>query len=708
MSGSQTPVEFNFIVNIECDELDKLDPSEIKDVTFDDSNTVKVNLRNRLSRIVLESFESVGSIHLKKESFNTSNERLTSTHRSIHFGGSSGKGTGVGDYLIRFRFSVISFVDHKPGMKPGGMEIWKKMRDKLEGRSIYVDETGGVTGTIRVDDLSDQSWWDESEVNKSEDRSFPQTSEIDKSVDASFEKAMDDDSVGLPFSVDGEGEVDEEDPLKRYDAMDAVSDVQDRYERYENDSVRVRKPTEAEIEQITSTVYQQVERIIESDEPVYLDEIPDNWRNATCSRCDNSTDSVLLKFRKENRRVIRRRLEDDFGYGSESDFTDSKVTNFFVSENSELLVRPEEIVGWVISISNETRPYCEVCNSEVGGDENHSDFIETKVKSTENKRKSGDVSVDEYVNQESPMLDYERLEIEMDDGIDEGWSEYRSPTVTEAKRIEESIVRHLWRLGTRSGDENPEFNSVYDTLFGRDYDQDFGMLGNHECDVCGSPVSSRDGENQVLRDFEKHHIEPASSNKVPIIAQEVKELIDRSENAGSESSPIKVSKDGSRFLFTDEFLSLVEILYQNVDTIALFCDNCEEEVEEKHSTVGEIMDEDTRDEDETEDRESVLDYSFGVEAGKPINFLCPICGNRKREEDIHLADVVSGRCIQSSGGKNEAVPVMSDIYMVEDVSVGICLEHKREIQGSLEEFDLEGSTRREILKDLLEQLFYSS
>lgn len=127
MSSTQTLVEFNFILNIECDEFDELDASKIKDVAFDSDSTVKTNLKNRITKVVLESFESMGGVHLEEEIFNPSNKKLTERYRSIHFGGSPGKKTGISDYLIRFRFSVISFVDHKAGMKPDSVEIWKKM-----------------------------------------------------------------------------------------------------------------------------------------------------------------------------------------------------------------------------------------------------------------------------------------------------------------------------------------------------------------------------------------------------------------------------------------------------------------------------------------------------------------------------------------------------------------------------------------------------
>lgn len=91
MSSAQTLVEFNFILNIECGEFDELDASKIKDVAFDSDSTVKTNLKNRITKVVLESFESMGGVHLEEESFNPSNKKLTERYRSIHFGGSPGK-----------------------------------------------------------------------------------------------------------------------------------------------------------------------------------------------------------------------------------------------------------------------------------------------------------------------------------------------------------------------------------------------------------------------------------------------------------------------------------------------------------------------------------------------------------------------------------------------------------------------------------------
>lgn len=180
-------------------------------------------------------------------------------------------------------------------MKPDSVEIWKKMAEVLNGKSIYMDELGGITGTIRVDKPSEQSWWDARDINMGEDVDHNQTSEIDKSKDASFDKTMDEYSVGGPFSLnDSDGvKVDKDNPLNEYDAMDAISDIQETHEKYENDAVQVRKPTESEIKQITSVVYDQVKKIIESDESLYLDEIPENWKNATCSKCSKNTDSVF-------------------------------------------------------------------------------------------------------------------------------------------------------------------------------------------------------------------------------------------------------------------------------------------------------------------------------------------------------------------------------------------------------------------------------
>lgn len=704
MSSSQTLVEFNFILNIECGEFDELDASKIKDVAFDSDSTVKTNLRNRITKVVLESFESMGGVHLEEESFNPSNKKLIERYRSIHFGGSPGKKTGIGDYLIRFRFSVISFVDCKAGMKPDSVEIWKKMAGVLDGKSIYVDELGGVTGTIRVDKPSEQSWWDARDINMGEDVGHNQTSEIDKSKDASFDKTMNEDSVGGPFSLnDSDGaEVDKDNPLNDYDAMDAISDIQDTYEKYENDAVQVRKPTESEIKEISSVVYEQVKKIIESDEPLYLDEIPENWKNATCSNCSKGTDSVFLKFQKENMNIIQKRLEKDFGYGSEDEFTDSRITNFYVTENGQLLIRPEEIVSWLISIANETRPYCEPCNSEVGGT-NHSGFIETKVKSTNSSRGSLDNnSTENYVNQKSPTLDYESLEIDTAEDIKEGFSGYRSPTRSEAEEIRKSISQYLWTLGTRSGDKNPQFNSVYRTLFNRDYDQESGRLGYYECDVCGSPVDEDVDESETLRKFDKHHIEPAATNRTAICVQKIQDLIEKSKNADSQSSPIKVSKESSRFLFTDEFLSLVETLSRNVDTLGLFCDECEEEIEEVHSVTIESTEEETQDAKESE--KELLECSFGFKSSRFVDFVCPICRRRKSEDSIYRAKVVSGKCVLSKDGRNDLVPVVENTIISQDFAAGLCIEHKNEIRRRIENFDTSGSTRKEKLRNLLVQL----
>lgn len=705
MSGSQTSVEFNFIVNISSDELNRLDSSEIKDVTFDNINNVKLNLKNRLRKIILESFESMGSVHLEQGSFNPSNSRLSSTHRSIHFGGSSGKRTGIGDYLIRFRLSVVSFVDYNLTTGSDSVDIWKKMKKVLERQEIYVDETRGIKGTIEVDSPSEQSWWSARDISTGEDKGFPNTSEIDKSKDASFEKTMESDSVGLAFG--SESEVDEDNPLNDYNPVkDSVSDIHRMYEKYENDSIQVRKPTESEIDEITSVVYQQVEKIIEGDNPVYLNRVPENWKNATCSRCSKSTDSVFLKFEKENMRVIKKRLRKDFGLGSENKFTDSRVTNFFVTKNGQLLIRPEETISWLISIANETRPYCDACNCEVGGDSSHSVFRKTQVKSTKNERKSPPVG--SYVNQDSPALNYERLEIDTDDSVGHEWSEYRSPTSNETSKIEESIVRHLWRLGTRSEGKNTQFNSVYDTLFNRDYKQDFSDLGYYECDVCGFPVASSVGEGEMLRNFEKHHIEPAASNRAPIVAQKIQHLIYESENTDAKHSSIKVSKESSRFLFTEEFLSLLEVLYRNVDTIALFCDECDEEVEKKNSIITDAIEEDEETEESELDKKSILDFSYGVESSKPVRFVCLICKKRNAESNSHFANVVSGKCIQSSDETpSNPIPVVSDNYMFEKSSVGLCSRHKREVGNRIEQFDLDGSSREEKLRNLLEQLAYT-
>lgn len=708
MSGTQTVVEFNFIVNITSDALEELKPSEIEDVTFDNMKDVKVNLRNRLSRIIRDSFESMGSVHLKEESFSPSNERLSSTHRSIHFGDSPGRTTHISkDNLIRFRLSIVSFIDYEVGMQPNDIEIWDKVRETLDGKKIYLDKVGGVTGTINVDDLEGSSW-NARETSMGSDKHHPQTSEIEKSQDASFEKTMNDDTVGLPFSLDGGSDVDEDNPLDDYDTVvDSVSDIQDTYEKYENDSIQVRKPTESEIEEITSAVYQQIEKMMDSDEPVYIEEVPDNWENATCSRCSKDTDSVLLKFQEESRRVIRERLRRDFGLGTENDFTDSRVTNFYVTEDGELLVRPEEVVSWVISVVNETRPYCEACNAEVGGDGKHTDFRKILVKSTNGGRDElDDSSVDKYVNQTSPMLDYERIQFDTGSSGENKWSKYRSPTRDEAKRIERSITEHLWRLGTRSQEENSESGAVYKTLFKRDYDQDFSKLGNHKCDVCGSPVSGQEHQNESLRKFEKHHIEPVASNRIPIIIQKVKDMIDRSKNADSKSSPIKVSKDSSRFLFTDEFLSLVEALYRNVDTVALFCDECDEAVENKNDILSTSVEE-KEDDNAEEDESLLLEDCFGVGSRKRVEFLCPICRKRDPENDVQTANVLSGKCFQlDEDSRNEPVPVVAETIVSEDLPVGLCVRHKNEISQRVETLDLKGSTREEKLRSLLTQLAY--
>lgn len=715
VSGEQKLTEFNYTVNLSCDELDNLDFSEIGDVNIGNSNEkIKQNIRDRIAKMVLKSLESIGSLHIKGDSFRSSNQRRTSTVRATHFGGSEGKSVRVSSYLARFRLGIETFVDYDPNMKKEAFDnlledLWDRIKNTISSNEVCVDSANGVYATLSIEHPR-KIGWNADAIRTQGIGNNPQTSSLEKSANPDVTRTLESDYLGTGFGIDGhsysesgmdlstlDSDIDEDNPMTDYDPVsDSLSDIVQTYQRYERDSVGVRKPTENEIETVVSAVHSRIIETLESEEPIYLDSVPEEWKNATCPSCEEKdAESLVLKFRDRYEEVIKHRLEQDFGLGSENQFKSPETTNLFVTENAEILIRPEEIISWVISISNHVETYCKQCHKKVGG-RNHKKFSGNLVvtRKLDNEVDESESFIDESLQVENPKTSFERIDIEKELDVDgeDFSSTYRSITSKERKRIENSITEHLIELATRVNGDNVE--GIYDTLHKRDNTQQYNREGRIHCSTCQSPVT-KSSSRENLRKFEKHHIEPLSSNRVPHIINKIRELLSHSEGTNAEYAPVKVSEDGGRYLFSDEFISLVEILYRNVDTIALFCDNCESEIQDSNH----ISYEEQKNESSGEDTEiDAFTATHNVPRSGEIDLYCVGCDNKMFDKIEYSGKIVDGDCYVTQNGQRCKVPVRRTSRSGFE---GLCPEHKRYMRQRYDNDDILGEDASERIKRLI-------
>jgi hypothetical protein len=724
MVGDQILTEFNYIVNIRSDQLDNINTSNIDDVNVgNDPKYVKENLKNRIARTIVQSFDSIGSLHLKGDSFDSSNNRQSSTTRSVHFGGSSGITTNLPDsYIVQFRLGITTFVDHKSDQNPRGKRLWKKIKRHLEDENICIDTKNEIYGQLELCEPRRFNW-NADAIRRPENIGHTQTSEIEKSQNPNINQTIESDYIGTGFGLDGhtttdegidleklDSNVDPEDPYNNYTIGDSISEIEQTYNRYQSDSVKVRKPTENEITEIRSAVYQRIKKIFNSDQAIYLDEIPEEWENATCSRCKNKSDNLVVKFQDKYEEVIKHRLDQDFGIGSNSDtnFKDSMTTNYFITETGDILFRPEEIISWVISISNHVEPYCNVCHSEVGG-KGHKEFTEELVitRNKDGSIESTDDPVNSSLNVNPPSVKSDSISIDKDN-IDDNteYYDYRSPTDEEIESIDRSITDHLLRLSTRLGEMNTESNAVYNTLYKRDRSQEYNKKSYNLCSSCKSPVVKPESDRINLRSFQKHHIEPMSGNRVTSIIRKIRDLLDKANGTNAQYSPIKVSEKNDHYLFSDKFVSLVEILYRNVDTVALFCEDCDAHMCDKEEGYSYQFDSNTMDEKESKTEDSmvnIFEISYDVSSSSRVEFRCLMCKKRNNEKIDYTADAGSDRCFVTLNGRRHCVPILTENRIYENLAIGLCPEHKNECKDRIDAEEISGDTEKQKIQNLMER-----
>lgn len=767
MSDSQALTEFNFVVDVQCDELDNLDPANIYDVKIGNTKTKVIqNLKNRISELIVKNIESVGSVHLTKGKFDSSNSRQKSTFKAVHFGGSKGKLTGIPEEsLVRFRLGIANLVDYESTV---GKKEFEKKLDRihgkilayLQGNYIAIDSVSDIHGSLLVRGPTNPLYnfdWDAPDTNYQ--REERQTSNVEKSTEPVWEKTVN--SLTAPGFESGAhkesamtpaGRSADVNPEAPFENFDPISDAVEAAETHAS-SVKARKPKHDEIEAVTEAIFQRVKDLFRSEEPVYFDEIPDEWKNATCSRSDCEQDveawieqenpDTLERFRYKCKKMIQKRLNQDFSLGLDDrapsrKFKSSMSTNFLVTENANILIRPEEIISLVVSISNHTEPYCTRCHNEILGN-NHEGFgnrlvildenrkllradedgntdteeseTQTTIGSSEEPEDIG--SSEEYEEVHNKNVSLERIDIEKEIDISdtEFTSSYRSLTSKERTRIDSSITKHLKLLATRVMKDTTEANAVYQTLFDRDFAEEYRQKGHLSCSTCKSPVVKPDADSN-LRSFEKHHVEPLSHNRISAIIDKIRNLLNRSVGTDPEIAPVTVSEGGDRYLFADEFLSLLEMLYRNVDTLAFFCENCEETLQDPENDIryGADQSEDPLD-DESDGgsnggNQRIFDFSYDVSNRRTVQFKCLGCRRRNSNtESIYTATVTGDKCYVRQDGKRCAVPVYTESFLSEQLPIGVCPKHKRQAAQSIDESTIhdEKESRREKLGMLIRQ-----
>lgn len=734
MSAKQNLIEFNFTVHILCDELDTLDPNKtdkIGDIKFGNSRKdVKKNIRLRVMRITRDNLGSMGCVMLKQDAFTPTNPNRN-LPKATHDGGAPGHIRGKG--LVQLRLGVASYVDRKEKMLVDEFtelkeEIWTEVSTRLTGNEVLIDGSNDITGTMEFDEPT----WGADAYNTVETmRKGNHTSEVKKSKNPHVNQAASSDFIGSPFGLDTQsvssdgtdtgmldtGGIDFEntdDPAQKvidnYDAEAQVERFKQTTERFETDSVGVRKPTGDELRVITEAIHDRIMEFFDEDSgPTYFDEdqIPDEWANATCAGegCHKDAEmwveeedtDALEQFRTKSQQIIKKRLSEDFGINSDGyEFQHSQTSNFFITENGDIMIRPEEIISWIISISQHTEPYCRKCHNDIRGP-GHKDFVDNCVltcvregelsDSTPNPMREAANGNDTFEDT-LPQINFERIDVDKAVDLDSEQfdSEYRSLTQQERNRIDKAVTEHLKKLGTRMSETNKQSDNVFNMLSKRDNQQRLMKQGHHECTQCESPISN---DNDTLRSMKRHHIRPQSANSIPECMMQIRDLLERSVGVQAENAPVKVSKDGDRYLFIESFLAIIEELYMNVDTLAIYCEGC---LTKRKDTDGDTaytfenrencdVDKNTNDGTGANDADNtrVFDMSYNTTTyDDEFEFLCVGCEDKTQqgnEDAIYTAKMSGGGHYSID---EEPVPIYTEALYNDGKPVGLCNECKKQ------------------------------
>lgn len=714
MSDRQYLVEFNFIIDIVCDEITELDPENIDDFTISKSKSdVKSVLWDRVSQMIRHKCNGLGSVHLLDKSFNPSKSSSNST-TTIHSGGSSGKTANV-DSLLQIRLGLATYIDlqESENVEDVCTRTWKQIRGFLTKQTIDIDRTNGIVGRLDLGEEGKDSWqnirgkpkdsnWDADAIEPN--MGSGHTSNVPVSDNPQWEKMMA--SIAAPgleptanrdsattsagrTRQNPQSLLEDFDPVEnakkaaeryipndnQYDSIDEDQYSEEFLEKYntkylasgssnqftDSGTVGVRKPQGEEISIIADAIYSRIMKVIEKDsEPIYIDEeqVPDEWEKATCANkgCvrDSTTQEISIGyFEEQSKDIIKTRLSEDFGLNQDGyELEDSRTTDLFLTENGKVMIRPETIISWITSIAHHTEPYCEECHNS-----SHSKKMSKSIKTRE---VDGDLDTEEPIDEAAqgtddfelssmPEIQFESIDIEDELDLDSEQfnSQYRSLTPAEKKRIDKSITFHLKRLATRMSEDNKQSNAIYDIIHKRDYGNSRYREGKYECHECENVISN---EKDSLNSFHRHHVRPMAANNIPWCIERMRNLLNRSVGTQAAYAPVKVNtssgaKGKSRYLFIQDFITTLEEIFRNLDTLTMHCKECKEHRKENQEKIGRNTGSTDDDSDKQyADIKRVVKMSHVT--GKPeIEFVCLGCFNEKGsiDDSKHTAEAFNGR-----------------------------------------------------------------
>lgn len=559
-----------------------------KNQSLENKNSVKNKIRYKIGNKLSRKLDSVGSTYLLPFESSVSKKYVGGIFVD--------NGRQCDDYLFRIPVGIRTIV--RPSSKEYKNRIWNQLKEK--GSSITIEINRNIQNSNKTYQKGEYRliFKDPQRYNRVEDSSgenLPSYIPDDEHNTHKIEQELISRGLGDPFGlteeqVTGKDEIDlSELPDKNPDQiMSNVTEksVNNIRNTYDEKSTKVRKPTESEFEKILDNLIERLDNISDTNNPIYLEETPDEWSFGTCSRCNEHTRDVNIRLESKAKKILFNQLKEGFGIADNSEeksrreFVDSDITNLMIDEKGEVYYQPEEVLSWFVDISHYVEPMCTDCHNSVGGS-NHTNIIsvttknkdldQTELMETSNKQ-------DKNNNKLNLNDDLQPITIDTDDKINNknhvGF--YRPPTDSELEYILDCIAEYTYKLVTRQ-DKRPTSKSsrrkveIYNIVHKRKNRHKGRTSELCQCESCNTLIGDGDiGYN----DLQRHHSDPKKLQKFKV------DLIEK--NRDIDRASILVNDQQNDYILKDSFLWRLETFLNNIDTLTIFCDDCEKRLSQNY------------------------------------------------------------------------------------------------------------------------------
>lgn len=726
-AGDDTILYLNYSVSVKSESEHELLSSV---GGLEDKKSVKQKIRYKIGNKISRKLDSVGGSYLLP---------FDSEPDKNYIGGIFvGQGRQSDEHPLTIPIGVRTIIH--PNSSSSKKSIWNSLKEKGTGIKLRVDrnlqgtEKSAQKGEYEL--IFSESKRQENIISESGEN-LPSYIPDDEHQKHKIEDEITNRSLGDPVGLTeeqivGEEEIDHSELPNSADKI--LSNIEQRSvdnvdESYNENSTKVRKPTEEEFEKIIDNILDRLDEISDISDPTYLETIPDSWSLGTCSRCNEHTKQINIDLHSKTRRILTQQLKEGFGISPEfqqksrREYIHSDTTNLMIDESGQVYYQPEEILSWIVDISHYVEPMCNECHTEFGG-KGHDNIISVSTDDGGNPQEklTSEYNMEqEDDGQREISDDIEPIKIETTDEAkrENHVGYYRPPTESELEYILGCISDYIRNLVTRERD-GPEggYKQRRSEIYRIVHKRKNGHKGVRSkicrCEVCKTRIGESD---YGYKDLQKHHADPKRLQRYKVRMMRQNRTIDKAS--------ILVNDQNNDYILSDRFFWRLETLLKNIDTYTMFCKDCKGQLSENHVKPEEVEEheqlsihDETFEKDDRSQKDEQEQYE-DVEAQiltqirphplkKELEFQCYKCLNiytaRHQQQGYYtvVSDQERNVCNTPIANQGE---LNTQFLGEEEEYVGVCGRHKpglmRDIKSQIE--DQQSADRAEIVR-IFEQL----